>query len=158
MSDDGTWTDVVWPEHTASGREYLTLSLDDNSTGYGPRARQCAFWKKYLPQLASATCKLKCEPQKSINFVSLQTTFGRWTTRQFAQMPRGGKCPPARGLFFSSSAPSSSTQPCPAQRPNRIHLRPLTSIFFQRLTPRVRSPQIILPILKSANSYCSFCA
>lgn len=63
-----------------------------------------------------------------------QTTFGRWTTRQFAQMPRGGKCPPARGLFFSFSAPSFSTQPCPAQRPNRIHLRPLTSIFFQRKT------------------------
>ena len=57
MSEDGTWTPVVWPEHTAHGREYLTLAVNNTSTGRGPRLKQCAFWKKYLPQLLALTSK-----------------------------------------------------------------------------------------------------
>ena len=57
MSEDGTWTDVYWPVHTPFGREYLTLAINNTSTGRGPRLKQCAFWKKYLPQLVAVTCK-----------------------------------------------------------------------------------------------------
>lgn len=58
LGDDGSsWTEVNWPEHTATKKEYLTLDTNTTEIGYGPRVRQCAFWKKYLPQLLSATCK-----------------------------------------------------------------------------------------------------
>ena len=45
-----------WPIHTAQGRQYLELGMNTSSIGRGPRLRQCAFWKKYLPQLIAATC------------------------------------------------------------------------------------------------------
>lgn len=45
-----------WPIHTATGRQYLELGMNTSSIGRGPRLRQCAFWKKYLPQLIAATC------------------------------------------------------------------------------------------------------
>jgi hypothetical protein len=57
MSEDGTWTATYWPVHTAYGREYLTLDINSTETGRGPRLKQCAFWKKYLPQLIATTCK-----------------------------------------------------------------------------------------------------
>jgi len=47
-----------WPLHTAQGRQYLELGMNTSYIGRGPRLRQCAFWKKYLPQLMAATCKL----------------------------------------------------------------------------------------------------
>nr|AAP87381.1 acetylcholinesterase-2 [Nephotettix cincticeps]BAI63653.1 ace-paralogous acetylcholinesterase [Nephotettix cincticeps]BAI63654.1 ace-paralogous acetylcholinesterase [Nephotettix cincticeps]BAI63655.1 ace-paralogous acetylcholinesterase [Nephotettix cincticeps]BAI63656.1 ace-paralogous acetylcholinesterase [Nephotettix cincticeps] len=59
MSEDGTWTATYWPVHTAYGREYLTLDVNSTATGRGPRLKQCAFWKKYLPQLIAATEKLQ---------------------------------------------------------------------------------------------------
>lgn len=46
-----------WPIHTSQGRQYLELSTNSSTLGRGPRLRQCAFWKKYLPQLMAATCK-----------------------------------------------------------------------------------------------------
>ncbi|RZF42987.1 hypothetical protein LSTR_LSTR008116 [Laodelphax striatellus] len=55
VSDDGTWTPTYWPVHTAYGREFLTLDVNSTATGRGPRLKQCAFWKKYLPQLLSST-------------------------------------------------------------------------------------------------------
>jgi len=58
LSEDGTWTATYWPVHTAYGREYLTLDVNSTKTGRGPRLKQCAFWKKYLPQLMLITCKL----------------------------------------------------------------------------------------------------
>jgi hypothetical protein len=58
LSEDGTWTPTYWPVHTAYGREYLTLDVNSTKTGRGPRLKQCAFWKKYLPQLMLITCKL----------------------------------------------------------------------------------------------------
>lgn len=58
MGEDGSsWTEVNWPIHTLEKKEYLTLGINTTEIGYGPRARQCAFWKKYLPQLLSATCE-----------------------------------------------------------------------------------------------------
>nr|QVD39207.1 Acetylcholine esterase [Schistocerca gregaria] len=54
-SEDGTWTATYWPVHTAYGREFLTLAINSSETGRGPRLKQCAFWKKYLPQLIAMT-------------------------------------------------------------------------------------------------------
>ena len=42
---------ALWPLHTESTREYLTLAANDSSIGRGPRLRQCAFWDSYLPSL-----------------------------------------------------------------------------------------------------------
>ena len=54
-----------WPLHTPQGREYLELNIKymDNpdksrAVGRGPRAKQCAFWKEYLPVLINNTGKL----------------------------------------------------------------------------------------------------
>ncbi|XP_052132123.1 acetylcholinesterase-like [Frankliniella occidentalis] len=58
MSEDGSWTSIYWPVHTAYGREYLTLDTNSTETGRGPRLKQCAFWKKYLPQLIAATSNM----------------------------------------------------------------------------------------------------
>ncbi|KAK3925052.1 Acetylcholinesterase [Frankliniella fusca] len=58
MSEDGSWTSTYWPVHTAYGREYLTLDTNSTETGRGPRLKQCAFWKKYLPQLIAATSNM----------------------------------------------------------------------------------------------------
>lgn len=58
LSPNGVWTPTFWPLHTAYGREYLTLAVNSTATGRGPRLKQCAFWKKYLPQLQQMTGKL----------------------------------------------------------------------------------------------------
>ncbi|XP_012274789.1 acetylcholinesterase [Orussus abietinus] len=65
MGDDGSWTKTFWPEHSASKKEYLTLDTNTTEIGHGPRVRQCAFWKKYLPQLLSATTKLEMAQKDS---------------------------------------------------------------------------------------------
>ncbi|XP_077287988.1 acetylcholinesterase-like [Arctopsyche grandis] len=59
LSSDGTWTNTYWPVHTAFGREYLSLDVNASATGRGPRVKQCAFWKKYLPQLIAVTSNLE---------------------------------------------------------------------------------------------------
>lgn len=46
-----------WPQHTSANKEYLTLDINNTEIGSGPRVRQCTFWKKYLPQLLTATCE-----------------------------------------------------------------------------------------------------
>lgn len=55
MGDNGSWTDVRWPQHTAEKKDYLTLDTNSTEIGYGIRAKQCAFWKKYIPQLLATT-------------------------------------------------------------------------------------------------------
>lgn len=57
LSPNGVLTPTIWPLHTAQGREYLTLDVNSTATGRGPRVKQCAFWKKYLPQLIQLTSK-----------------------------------------------------------------------------------------------------
>ncbi|XP_014229770.1 acetylcholinesterase-like isoform X2 [Trichogramma pretiosum] len=60
LGDDGSsWTETTWPVHTAEKKEYLQLDTNTTQIGYGPRSKQCAFWKKYLPQLLTATAKLE---------------------------------------------------------------------------------------------------
>ncbi|XP_026467181.1 acetylcholinesterase-like [Ctenocephalides felis] len=46
---------IYWPKHTVEHKEYLTLGVNDSELGKGPRLRQCAFWKQFLPQLIIAT-------------------------------------------------------------------------------------------------------
>ncbi|KAK9680178.1 Carboxylesterase family [Popillia japonica] len=58
LSPNGVWTPTFWPLHTAYGREYLTLDVNSTATGHGPRLKQCAFWKTYLPQLTQITAEL----------------------------------------------------------------------------------------------------
>jgi acetylcholinesterase len=54
---DGSWTQDYWPVHTPYAREYLTLVANYSWVDRGPRLRQCAFWKEYLPSLQTATGK-----------------------------------------------------------------------------------------------------
>lgn len=56
---DGDDTEsIVWPEYTAHEKEYLVISTNDSSIGRGLRAKQCAFWKNFLPKLINALGKL----------------------------------------------------------------------------------------------------
>lgn len=57
VGDSTSWTLPHWPTHTAAKKEYLTLETNNSDVGYGIRTRQCAFWKRYLPQLLADTCK-----------------------------------------------------------------------------------------------------
>ncbi|XP_011298021.1 acetylcholinesterase [Fopius arisanus] len=65
MGDDGSWTEAFWPRHTFKDKEYLTLDTNTSDVGYGIRTRQCAFWKKYLPQLLAATSKLEMSSKET---------------------------------------------------------------------------------------------
>nr|ADA63843.1 acetylcholinesterase [Lasioderma serricorne] len=58
LSPNGVWTPTIWPTHTAFGREFLTLDVNSTATGRGPRVKQCAFWKKYLPQLTQISTEI----------------------------------------------------------------------------------------------------
>lgn len=60
-----------WPLHTAQGRQYIELGMNTSFVGRGPRLRQCAFWKKYLPQLMAATCKCNQQLTHHILFPNL---------------------------------------------------------------------------------------
>jgi acetylcholinesterase len=52
LTGSGRWTDTYWPLHTPLQREILTLSAEPSKILEGHRVRKCAFWKKFLPQLA----------------------------------------------------------------------------------------------------------
>ncbi|CAH0557610.1 unnamed protein product [Brassicogethes aeneus] len=64
LSSNGVWTPTFWPLHTAYGREYLILDVNTTATGRGPRLKQCAFWKKYLPQLQQLSVEMQNQPSK----------------------------------------------------------------------------------------------
>jgi len=53
LSADHTWTETYWPLHTPLKRETLTLSTNPSKVLEGHGVRKCAFWKKFLPQLAN---------------------------------------------------------------------------------------------------------
>ena len=46
-----TWTETYWPLHTPHRREVLHLNARNTSVMEGLRVKQCAFWRKFLPQL-----------------------------------------------------------------------------------------------------------
>lgn len=64
LGDGGQWTPVYWPVHTAYGREYLTLDVNNTETGRGPRLKPCAFWKKYLPKLIASTSNCSTDSKR----------------------------------------------------------------------------------------------
>ena len=51
LSADHTWTEYYWPLHTPMKREVLHLNSRNSSIMEGLRVKQCAFWRKFLPQL-----------------------------------------------------------------------------------------------------------
>jgi len=55
LSADHTWTEIYWPLHTPLKRETLELNANKLKVRDGLRVKKCAFWKKFLPQLALPT-------------------------------------------------------------------------------------------------------
>jgi len=53
LTAEHTWTETYWPLHTPLKRETLTLSAKPSKVLEGYGVRKCAFWKKFLPQLAN---------------------------------------------------------------------------------------------------------
>jgi acetylcholinesterase len=53
LTGTGRWMDTYWPLHTPLKREILTLHAGPSTILEGHRVRKCAFWKKFLPQLAN---------------------------------------------------------------------------------------------------------
>ncbi|XP_018494487.1 LOW QUALITY PROTEIN: acetylcholinesterase-like [Galendromus occidentalis] len=51
LNPDGNWEKTYWPAHTAFGKEFLILDVNSTQVGYGNRAKHCAFWKNFLPNL-----------------------------------------------------------------------------------------------------------
>ncbi|VDK42790.1 unnamed protein product [Anisakis simplex] len=60
INPDGTYTPDVWPKYTQAKMEYMNLTVESDYNngaariGTGPRRKQCAFWKNYLPNLIAA--------------------------------------------------------------------------------------------------------
>ncbi|KAK2719659.1 acetylcholinesterase-like [Artemia franciscana] len=54
-SPDSIYTRDYWPPYDPVKKEYIFLAPKNNTIGRGLRARQCAFWKKFLPQLMQIT-------------------------------------------------------------------------------------------------------
>lgn len=65
LSADNTWTPEYWPLHTPLKRETLLLNAAKSEVLEGNRVKRCAFWRKFLPQLAipevpKPTCDKSC--------------------------------------------------------------------------------------------------
>lgn len=61
----------MWPKHSELGKHYMELGINTTHIGRGPRLRQCAFWKEYLPTLIQSTCRLTangCAPNNGTAF------------------------------------------------------------------------------------------
>lgn len=86
LTGGGRWMDTYWPLHTPLKREILTLNVGQGTIMEGHRVRKCAFWKKFLPQLANGndggkrrpSCGSHCcnpdsatNPRTSVLWVSL---------------------------------------------------------------------------------------
>jgi len=54
LSKGHAWTETYWPLHTPLNREILTLDAEKAPILKGHKVRKCAFWKKFLPQLANS--------------------------------------------------------------------------------------------------------
>ncbi|XP_029633054.1 acetylcholinesterase [Octopus sinensis] len=68
-----------WPVHTAAQKEYLYLNADNVHnllTGKGLRAKECAFWKEYLPRLVAATLDIsEAEKQWKMQFAEYSQKY-----------------------------------------------------------------------------------
>ncbi|XP_017763403.1 PREDICTED: acetylcholinesterase-like [Eufriesea mexicana] len=78
IGDSEIWTQPYWPPHTAAKKEYLTLDTNSSEIGNGPRARQCTFWKQYLPQLLAATSKLELASKETCSGTRVNGDGGHW--------------------------------------------------------------------------------
>ena len=67
---DGSWIPseggAYWPIHSSTYREYLEISTTNITMGKGLRAKECAFWSHYLPQLLRKGNQLLMKFQLSI--------------------------------------------------------------------------------------------
>ncbi|XP_064456026.1 acetylcholinesterase-like isoform X2 [Ornithodoros turicata] len=95
LCEDDTWERIYWPVHTAYGKEYLTLAVNSSLVGYGHRAKYCAFWQEFLPQLVNLSCKATSTPST--------TPVVQETTRQ----------PEANNSNMSAICTSGSRRPGP---------------------------------------------
>ncbi|CAH1780985.1 unnamed protein product [Owenia fusiformis] len=71
-----------WPVHTKEGKEIIELNAkfvhETDKTlalGRGPRLKECAFWREYLPQLVAATANITEEEK------SWKLEFSEWRTQ-----------------------------------------------------------------------------
>lgn len=74
---NGQSNENEWPKHTANGREYMELGINISHIGRGPRLRQCAFWKDYLPQLLQSTGELPSPHNQIIWLTHFHSKFDR---------------------------------------------------------------------------------
>ncbi|OWA49932.1 Acetylcholinesterase [Hypsibius exemplaris] len=75
LTKEGGYSKHSWPVYTLHGKEHLMLNTKDPVIKRGVRATQCAFWKKYMPQLMSMTADIdEVEAQ-------WKTQFHEWNTR-----------------------------------------------------------------------------
>lgn len=74
---NGQSNENEWPKHTANGREYMELGINISHIGRGPRLRQCAFWKDYLPQLLQSTGELPSPDSQIIWLTHFHSKFDR---------------------------------------------------------------------------------
>ncbi|XP_018025299.1 acetylcholinesterase [Hyalella azteca] len=49
--DHRSFAKTKWPLYSPATKEYLILSGEESGLGRGPRLKECAFWKSFLPQL-----------------------------------------------------------------------------------------------------------
>ncbi|KAI0214211.1 hypothetical protein LSAT2_000712 [Lamellibrachia satsuma] len=74
----------TWPLHTPHGQEYLELNVKylnepdkSRAVSRGPRTKECAFWKRYLPRLVISTGDLvatgRAKPPQLNNTVTCAT-------------------------------------------------------------------------------------
>lgn len=58
-NEDGSFTQDVWPKYNSVSMEYMNMTVESSypsmkRIGHGPRRKECAFWKAYLPNLMAA--------------------------------------------------------------------------------------------------------
>ncbi|CAO4383000.1 unnamed protein product [Caenorhabditis nigoni] len=58
-NEDGSFTQDIWPKYNSVSMEYMNMTVESsypsqNRIGHGPRRKECAFWKAYLPNLMAA--------------------------------------------------------------------------------------------------------
>ncbi|KAI1278412.1 Acetylcholinesterase [Halotydeus destructor] len=73
-NEDGQWSKVYWPPYTSNNKEHLILNANATAgIGRGHRARECAFWGKFLPRLLKETAHHSkdavCPPETSVESV-----------------------------------------------------------------------------------------
>lgn len=69
-----------WPKHTPADKFYLELATNSSEISRGPRLRQCAFWKKYMPQILATTGTFSILNQRPHRKIQLNIFFLAPTT------------------------------------------------------------------------------